>query len=106
MEGCDKPTQMTVWEFDEERFYNCPMKFISDSVAEWYENYSYDKEMGTAESYTDQSVRYIDARSYYMGRYSKYSQMKKPKNEPIMDPGQLHYMKKQFNKVHGRDAKK
>ena len=64
--GCDIPTQIPVWEDEEDVFYNCPLQFIPNTVWDWAEEYGYNKSMpGTAHPFAKQSAKYLEFLHYY-----------------------------------------
>jgi len=83
-QGCETPTQMPVWEDGAgNEYYNCPYKWVTDNILEWYQQLSYDTEMHTALPYNDQSNKYIDAwmvYKYHLNRFNK-EQLDKSKKD-------------------------
>ena len=72
MQGCENPTQDIVWEFDGDKFYNCPLKFIGNDAIEWYKEHSYyEMYVGTAPSYDKQSAWFIEATNLYKKIYNE-----------------------------------
>ena len=69
--GCEKPTQVVVWEDEDERFFNCPLRFITQAASEWYIEYSYCKELGCGLPYGDQDARFVDAMREYCTHYAR-----------------------------------
>lgn len=64
--GCEIPTQIAVWEDNEDRFFNCPLKFISNESINWFEHFRYDSIFsGVALRFKDQSAKYIEAMDYF-----------------------------------------
>jgi hypothetical protein len=55
-----------------ESFYNCPRRFITDDIVEWYQEYLYDIEIGTPLNYSDQSSKYTEAWMLYKHFFNRY----------------------------------
>lgn len=95
--GCEEPVPVAVWEDPElGEFYNCPLKFVSATVCDWYEEYSYYQEFaGSAPSFNVQSAKFIEAARVYRNAFNEYlaSIAKKRKNQP----DGLHILKERFN---------
>jgi hypothetical protein len=70
--GCDRPTQtpLELLETDEE-WYNCPIKFVSKAVNEFYDKMqSYQDGLSTPPDFDQQSYKFNDALKlykYYLG---------------------------------------
>jgi len=61
---------------DEEmgEFYSCPIKWVSSSVYDWYDEYSYYQVFtGAAPQYTTVSSRFWEATKIYKAEYDKYA---------------------------------
>jgi len=73
--GCEKPTQMpsTIRLDPDEEWYNCPLRFISQSVHDFLGKYdAYKKGLSTPPDYDDQAQKFIEAVNvfeYYIGKY-------------------------------------
>ena len=68
-----------MWEDEEDQLFNCPMKFVTSEIIEWYTEYSYNKEFnGTAPAYHEQSTRFIDAADHYKSCLNELMNRKKP----------------------------
>ena len=71
--GCDEPTQIACWvDNDEDEWYICPAKLITNDVIEWYREYSYRKNMGAARDYydcTEQELYMMETYERYLGIY-------------------------------------
>jgi len=70
--GCDDPADEPSWEHDDYKFYSCP-RIACSFVLEWYEQYSYDLQMHTAEKFYEQTQRYIEAMRTYNSYLSTMS---------------------------------
>lgn len=73
--GCESPTQIAVWEDEEEdtEYYSCPFQFIPVSIMEWYQEYAYYKEFsGAAPRYWDQGEKWLDIASLYSKYYADF----------------------------------
>ena len=64
--GCEEPTQNAVWAHGENEYFNCPLKFIPETIWQWFEELQYcQKFLGTALNYKKQSAKFVDALFYY-----------------------------------------
>lgn len=71
--GCVTKTRMSVPTFEEIennthfRYWNCPMKFMSDSIYKFFLVYNYYKDFPSAAmpSFSDVSARFFTAYKYY-----------------------------------------
>lgn len=71
--GCEKPTQHAVWEDClDNKYYTCPIKFLTDNVIEWYNEYTYYKEFGCLHEYTKLPATYVEAMSLYNNYIATY----------------------------------
>jgi hypothetical protein len=59
---------VAVWEdVDGDKYFSCPLNFLSNEVVAWYENYKYDSIFqGSSLPYNKQSAKYIEAMFYYI----------------------------------------
>ena len=71
LSGCDEPTQEPVWDDGEDKFFSCPILFISPTVCRWYEEYAYAKELGTNIDFEDRPAVWLDAMRIYNNEYTK-----------------------------------
>jgi len=77
--GCEEPTQMAVWEDDDDEFYNCPLRFITDQTAEWYKEYAYYQDFpGAAPAYRQMPAKFLEAISYYKGALADQAAKRRP----------------------------
>jgi len=67
--GCEEPAQEAVWEDGEDTYYSCPIHFIPENVAMWYEEYAYAKEFGTTIEWGDRTARWLEAMKVYRRHY-------------------------------------
>jgi hypothetical protein len=74
--GCEAPAQRAVWYDGEDEYYTCPLCWLSDSIINWYDEYLYTQEFGTALSYNDQSNRFIEAWQQYKIAFNRFSEEK------------------------------
>lgn len=70
MYGCEKPTQVPVWVVDDNKdgigFYNCPVKFLTDKMYSWYNEYKLLKEgLVSPDKYYEKQARWFDAVKCY-----------------------------------------
>jgi hypothetical protein len=92
--GCEEPTQVAVWEDEvENEFYNCPLRWLTEAVLDWYELYAYDMEFHKGLSYDRQSNRYIEAWKVYRLFSSKFSLMQSKRHNQSKD---LQVMAQEF----------
>ncbi|MDR0307632.1 MAG: hypothetical protein LBI42_12460 [Chitinispirillales bacterium] len=72
--GCDKPAPAAVWEDPElGEFFNCPLKFISETVVDWYEEYSYNQDFSAAApAFLKQSAKFAEACRLYKTAFNEY----------------------------------
>jgi hypothetical protein len=65
--GCEGG-ESVIW-FDpitEDEYYVCPIRFVTNNIIEWYNEYSYNMDFpGTARKYGEQSNKFIDAAHIY-----------------------------------------
>jgi hypothetical protein len=87
MLGCETPTQVAVWETEEYEFFNCPLRFVSNSVWEWCNEYAYAKDLGTALPYNLQSNLFLEAWAVYSSEYNERIR-KKMKHDKERDQSQ------------------
>jgi len=77
--GCDEPTQDAVWATDEEEFYNCPLRWISEQIIDWYEEYSYYTEFpGAAPIFGNMIPGWTEALQYYKIQYKHFYDLINP----------------------------
>jgi hypothetical protein len=85
---CDKePAQREYWgcesaddgqvrwieDLNEDEYYACPIRFIPQSVYEWYAEYSYYKQFpGAARPYERISNKFVEASNVYERAYNEY----------------------------------
>jgi len=67
--GCTQPTQVPIWEHDGDLYYSCPLLYIPHEIIDWYYEYDYAKEFGTA-PYEDMSYLWVWAASEYKREYN------------------------------------
>lgn len=73
--GCDRPSQGVVWDDRHGNiFYSCPMLWLKENegVFDWYDEYSYQKEFGTAMPYHEQSPKFIECHMTYSRYFNLY----------------------------------
>jgi len=65
-----------VWrDIDGDDYYNCPIRFIPDSVYAWYEEYSYYKSFESAPgAYHEMTAKWLEAMHVYQSYLSKYTE--------------------------------
>lgn len=65
--GCETPTQTpTAWLEKDELWYNCPRKFLIDSVLDFLQEYNSCKDhISTPRPYNEQSAKFLAAVSVY-----------------------------------------
>ena len=65
-----------------EVFYNCPVKWLTDDVIDWYQEYVYNVEIGGSIPFREQSSKYIEAflvYRHFLGLYQADEMDKKAK---------------------------
>lgn len=87
-QGCEEPTQTPVWEDgDDNEYYNCPIRWLTSDIAEWYQQYSYDIEFHCGLTYDQQSIRYTEAWQIYKQHLNRFQreQAEKGKQDKTAD---------------------
>jgi hypothetical protein len=72
---------MAVWEDEEDAFFTCPRKFITDNIVDFYDTYSIYKEIpGCSPKFEELSNKFIEGVKYYNSKYNFYysEKIKKP----------------------------
>ena len=96
--GCEGSTQGAVWtDFKEESFFNCPLLWVTSDIVDWYQEYSYDIEIGSPLNYHKQSSRYVEAWQIYKRFYNDYQSIQaekrmKPKSNDSLDQMAANFM--------------
>ena len=72
--GCDKPMETAAtWLGEEDEFYNCPIKFITENTGQFFEKYdSYKNGIATPPDYEKQSAKFFIALrtfEYYLDKF-------------------------------------
>jgi len=72
--ACDDVSEFLVWQnSDIGEFYSCPLRWITQPVLEWYDEYLYLKEFpGVAPKYGEFNKLFWEACKLYQGSYNKY----------------------------------
>lgn len=82
--GCEKSTQDAVWADEEDTYYNCPLKWISESITSWYSEYNYIKEFGSSLPYSECSNCWLECWDCYRSELNNFEKMKmKPKKDGL-----------------------
>lgn len=82
MWGCEKSTQAAVWiDCDDNEYYICPIRLLTEDIIEWYNSYVYYQDMGGAPKYEDQGARYIEAYKTYKYYLQHYTEEMSPKGK-------------------------
>ena len=71
---------MPVWEDEDEgeSFFNCPVRFITEAVIEWYSEHSYfEMYPGTAPEYNRMPAKFVEAVTHYKHCFNKYLKRKR-----------------------------
>jgi hypothetical protein len=79
--GCETPSQMAVWETEDDVFYSCPLSFVSSAIWGWYSEQAYYKEFGGAPSHDVQPALWLDAWSIYSSYYCKFAEKARSKED-------------------------
>ena len=74
--GCNAPSEVGVkWFNDEDDFWNCPIKFISQGVYEFLEKYdAYKSQLATPPDYEKQAAKFwegVKALESYLVKFHK-----------------------------------
>lgn len=79
--GCDRPTQHAVWQsIEEDLYFVCPIRCITEHVLAWYEEYAYFKEFNSSPgSFGSMPVKWLEAMSVYRSALSEYEEANRPK---------------------------
>ena len=70
--GCYTDDKLVWADRHGNKFYSCPMRFVTDEIIEWYKEYEYYKEFNCSPDYTEQSNRFVEAWMQYKYYYSLY----------------------------------
>lgn len=96
--GCETPQQIAVWaDGEDEVYFSCPRLWVNSAMVNWYQEYMYDTEFGTALSYPEQSNRYVEAWLIYKNAFGRYQveqaeKKLKPKKTDDLDSMAKHLM--------------
>ena len=82
--GCTTPSDTPVWELGEDTYYSCPLNYITDDVANWYQEYEYSKEFGGT-SWHLQSYAWVQAYRWYMQSYNGHVQKAQERSNANMN---------------------
>jgi len=95
--GCEDRAPAAVWEDPElGEFFNCPLKFISETVVDWYEEYSYYQDFaGAAPEFFKQSAKFVDAARIYKAALNECAA--KAARKKGNKPDGLQILKERFN---------
>ena len=78
--GCVSPKEepLPIQDFlDEFELYNCPIRFITDEIYNWYEEYSSTQDGTTiGKTYAESSSKYLEACTVYKNKLSKLQLIK------------------------------
>jgi hypothetical protein len=68
------PVQVEVYDNKKIVYWNCPRKFIPQSVFTWYDKYTYHQKFAGAkmESYENQSYKFLQACNVYEARKNEF----------------------------------
>ena len=72
--ACNEVSEILIWQHSTMgEFYSCPVKWITQPVLEWYDEYLYLKEFpGIAPKYGEFNKLFWESCKIYTGAYSKY----------------------------------
>jgi len=95
--GCENPAPAAVWEGPElGEFFNCPLKFVSETVVDWYEEYSYYQDFaGAAPPFFKQSAKFIEAVKIYKTAHNEY--LAKASRKKTHKPDGLLILKERYD---------
>ena len=78
--GCNDNTDRVIYNLDNEEFYCCPIRFITQQVYDWYDEYNYHQTFqGTAPNYNNNTKRYWDSVKLYKMYLGKYEELRDKK---------------------------
>lgn len=84
-------------------FYNCPLKWLSVTVYDWYDEYYYLKNYpASAPSYNDCKKRYWECVKIYESTLNGLQVRKSGQSVNDQNKNELHKLKMGFDKRHGR----
>jgi hypothetical protein len=73
--GCIEPAPQVVWiDIDENEYFTCPLKCITENVTEWFQEYKFYKELGNTLRYHELPAKWLDALSIYSSYLSRYQE--------------------------------
>lgn len=82
MFACDRESDEVVFEEEGYEYYNCPMKFITPAVYNFWDEYSYYKLFpGTAPKYGEHNIRFFHYAKIYENVLNKCMYKEKPKKD-------------------------
>jgi len=84
--GCENPSQIAVWEDEEDQFFSCPKKFITYDIVDFYDTYNIYKEIpGCAPKIEELSNKFVEGVRYYNQKYNLYysEKLKKPQKDDL-----------------------
>jgi hypothetical protein len=72
--GCESPVETPVWVDEEtgDEYHMCPIRYVSQTILDWYEEYAYCTKFHLAEKFNDQCSAWIDAATLYESELSTY----------------------------------
>lgn len=70
--GCETSDTLVWADGHDNFFYSCPMRFITEDILDWYQEYEYYAEFNCAPEYSIQSCRFIDAWIAYKNYFKLY----------------------------------
>lgn len=99
MWGCVEPSQSAVWVDEEtgDEYFSCPVKFITEEVYKWFDEYQFYKSFNTALDYWSLTERWLDAVAYYERKLIEYKMEINSKKNPDHTTKGLKVLKDSFN---------
>lgn len=75
---------------EDETYFSCPRLWVTNDMIDWYHEYTYDIDFGTALRYPEQANRYVESWSVYkraLGRFQmeQAQERMKPKKQDDLD---------------------
>lgn len=78
--GCNDNLDRPIYNLDDNEFYCCPIRFITQQVYDWYDEYNYHQTFqGTAPGYNNNTKRYWDSVKLYKMYLNKYEELRDSK---------------------------
>jgi len=84
--GCETPTQEAVWEDEDDVFFNCPIRFITENVWAFIKKYDAIKNgICRPKEYEQTAARFIQAANFFEKEILRFTKAKEPKDHGSMN---------------------